>query len=52
MLPWKPVPAGTNGGISVLGLGAACASALCMAVIYFFIQPATLSVFILISSYK
>ena len=45
LLPWKPVPAGTNGGISMLGLGAACASAICMNLLYFFIQPSILSVF-------
>ena len=44
LLPWKPVPAGTNGGISLLGMGAAFAAGLCLTVVYYFIQPSYPSV--------
>lgn len=38
LMPWKPVPAGTNGGISVLGLFAAILAGLSMSLLYYFIQ--------------
>lgn len=47
LLPWKPVPAGTNGGISLLGMGAAIAAGLCLTVIYYFIQPCSPNVRVL-----
>lgn len=44
LLPWKPVPAGTNGGISLLGLSAAILAGLSMSVLYYLIQPSSPSV--------
>lgn len=44
LLPWKPVPAGTNGGISLLGLSAAILAGLSMSILYYLIQPSLPSV--------
>ena len=46
LLPWKPVPAGTNGGISTLGMAAAIASGVSLAASYYAIQPVSPNVFL------
>ena len=44
LLPWKPVPAGTNGGMSLLGMGASVVAGVCMSILYYLIQPSNPSV--------
>ena len=46
-LPWKPVPAGTNGGISVLGMCASLMASVCMSLLYLLIQPTSPCVLLL-----
>ena len=46
LMPWKPVPAGTNGGISILGLFAAILAGISMTILYYFLQlPPSMVVF-------
>ena len=45
-LPWRPVPAGTNGGISSLGLSIAYLACCVMTLLYAIIQPTSSVVFI------
>ena len=47
LLPWKPVPAGTNGGISTLGMSAAIGAGVIFSLLYYLIQPSGLSVIVL-----
>ena len=46
LLPGKPVPAGTNGGISILGMSAAVGAGVTFSILYYLIQPSGLSVFV------
>ena len=46
-LPWRPVPVGTNGGVSSLGLSTACLAGLVLTLLYVLIQPSSSVVLII-----
>ena len=51
-MPWKPVPAGTNGGISILGLFAAILAGFSMTILYYFLQlPSSMVAFFFSASF-